>query len=1084
MKNIEAIVFDLDGTLLDTIDDLAYCCNAALMENGFATRTRDEVLSFVGNGLGVLIDKAVPGGRGNPLYEKVLSSMRRIYSENWHNRTKPYDGIQNLLEALSRRSVKIGIVSNKPDAQVKELAQLFFSGTVDVEFCVGEREADGIKRKPAPDSLLHVLEKMGVEKNHALYVGDSDVDIMTARNAEMDCVSVCWGFRTRDFLIESGATVLVESPMEILNLISASYPFLRGDVARDLDFYRIRSEVASMCVSEEGRTLLGQRECVGDTDAIEEWKSLGREWNRYIHSDRAQCLFGWTAVKNCFPLLGVDGAGLSQEEIYSLAVFCTNTDRAKRGILGASEDLNLVSLGKIAEKIPDMGPAREKIFSVVDSSGQLRDLPQLRAVRAKILSLQKEIESAVRRYTTDPKLSSALQSNVPAYRQDRELLAVRSDHRSDIKGIVHEVSASGQTVFIEPDEIVFANNALVQTEFELQSEIRKIFSELTFSLGEWKDDFFSAHELMLSLDMSYAAASWQNRIGGVFAELCDLEKEPPAIVSARHPLLGDRAVPIDVRFMDGKRVLIITGPNTGGKTVTLKTFALFAMLNQAGFPVPAAEGTRLPVFSSIFADIGDEQSIDESLSTFSSHMKKMATVMDNADSSSLVLLDELGSGTDPQEGGAIAMAALDTLIERKSFVLVTTHHGILKNYGYTNPSCVNASVEFSPETMSPTYRLMMGVPGESHAIDIALRSGLPKSIVEKARSYIASEQADVSTLIRGLNQKHIELDNLHRMANESLSKTEEKEIRLRQREIALREKELKLMELEKTQSFEFLSGARKKLENLVRTLREGEINREKTLGVKNFISEITGGVENQEKEIELAMDEIENDRLELKKAEAVFAENGMKISSGGVHKSSSKKKGKKRLSNSEALLYASVPESTVPASNEKTDEKKSTVKIGSPSELLFAPGIEVYAGKERRPGTLVQKNRNGTWTVLFGSMRMSVKESQLVPVKRPDIPPTASVVVETAGGVDKEERPCFELRLLGMRQDEAMRALERQLDLCLIYNFRSFSIVHGKGQGILQQSVQNYLSHYPGVRDFRFAPPEDGGSGKTYVTLF
>lgn len=858
--------------------------------------------------------------------------------------------------------------------------------------------------------------------------------------------------------------------------------FLRGDVARELDFYRMRDQVAALCVSEEGKQTLLKRECVSDFAQIEKWKSVGSQWNRYLKSSHGQCLFPWPAVKNYFSLLGIDGAGLAQDEIYALGIFANNVERLRNGILSASGDINIPSLLELVNLMPDMKEAAGKIFSVIDSSGELKDLPQLRAARAKISSLQKEIEAAIRKYTTDPNLSAALQSNVPAYRQDRELLAVRADHRGDIKGIVHEVSSSGQTIYIEPDEIVFANNAMVQAEFELQSEIRKIFQNLTLELGEWKENFVAAFDVMIEMDCGYAAGSWQNKINGVFAENCELDKEPPAIVSARHPLLGEKAVPIDVRFMDGKRVLIITGPNTGGKTVTLKTVALFSLLNQAGFPVPAAEGTRLPIFSSVFADIGDEQSIDESLSTFSSHMKKIAQMMNHADSSSLVLLDELGSGTDPQEGSAIAMAALDTLIERKSFVLVTTHHGILKNYGYTNHSCVNASVEFSSQTMSPTYHLMMGVPGESHAIDIALRSGLPESIVEKARKYIATEQADVSVLIKGLNQKHIELDNLQRQAQESMAKTEERELKLHRREISIKEKELKLMEMEHTQSSVFLSETRKKLENLVRTLREGEINREKTLGVKSFISELTDQVASQENLLAEHEKLIEKEKEQLKKEEAVVAENGMKISSMRGHKNVSNKKTKRKMSNTEALQYATVTGLESPKENGSS--KKTVLKMENPSQLLFAPGVEVYAGAERRLGTLVQKNKNGTWSVLFGSMKMNVKETQLIPVSKPNIPSSASVVIETADGLDKEERPRFELRLLGMRQEEAVKALERQLDLCLIYNFRSFSIVHGKGQGVLQQSVQDYLSHYPGVKEFHFATPEDGGSGKTYVTLF
>ncbi len=855
--------------------------------------------------------------------------------------------------------------------------------------------------------------------------------------------------------------------------------FLRGDVARDLDFYRIREVIAGKCVSEEGQTALLKRESCSDAQKLDVLKKMGREWGVFLHSSYPQCLSGWPAVADLFPLLGVEGSQLQQDQIFALGLFCRSVKKVCEGLSNASGDLELPSLSECVSNIPSVEKPDSLIFSVIDESGQVRDLPSLRAIRNRISSLQKEIDSVLRRYTSDSSFTDSLQSTVPAYRQDRELLAVRADHRGDIKGIVHELSASGQTVYIEPDEIVRANNDLVQAEFELQAELRKIFLELTSSLGEFRDDLKLAYHAMIELDTTYASAMWQKEVNGIFAETCDLQKEPPVIIQARHPLLGKKAVPVDIRFMDGKRVLIITGPNTGGKTVTLKTIALFALLNQAGFPIPAAEGTRLPLFSSVFADIGDEQSIDESLSTFSSHMKKMALMLNNADCNSLVLLDELGSGTDPLEGGAIAMAVLDTLIERGAFVIVTTHHGILKNYGYTNLRCVNASVEFDSRTLGPTYHLLMGVPGESHAIDIAERSGLPENVVNQARSYIASEQADVSALIKGLNQKHMELDRLHKEAQSKERQIEEKSIRLHQREIRIMEQDAEQKKWEHSKSSEFLSETRSKLENLVREIREGEITREKTQSVKSFISELTEQVDAQNDTIAEKEKHLEQEKENLKKEEVMFAENGMRISRLKEGGNSSKKKNRRRMSNAEALKYARVPETPIQTETKSKNAEKKTPSLKD----LFIPGVEVYAGKERRQGTLVKKNKNGTWTVLFGSLKMNVPQTQLMPVSNNKIQ-VSSVVVEASVPSDGEDRPVFELRLLGMRQEDAMKALERQLDLCTIYNFREFSIIHGKGMGILQQSVQDYLSHYPGVKEFHFAPPEDGGTGKTYVSLF
>ncbi|HAZ96097.1 MAG TPA: endonuclease MutS2, partial [Treponema sp.] len=519
----------------------------------------------------------------------------------------------------------------------------------------------------------------------------------------------------------------------------------------------------------------------------------------------------------------------------------------------------------------------------------------------------------------------------------------------------------------------------------------------------------------------------------------------------------------------------ITGPNTGGKTVTLKTVALFSLMNQAGFPIPADEGTRLPFFDSIFADIGDEQSIDESLSTFSSRMKNIALALENADEKSLVLLDELGTGTDPLEGGAIAMAVLDSLLEKNSFVLVTTHHGVLKNYGFANSKCINASVEFNSESLRPTYKLLVGVSGESHAIDIALNSGLPQKVVEQAKSYISNQQADVSSLIKGLTEKHIELEELIKCQKEKQDELSLKEAKIHSREVKMLQKEIELKQLEHSQSTVFLQEMRSKLENLVRVLREGEITREKTLSVRKFISDSTKEIEEQENIIEEKKLLLEKENAELQNEENKILQNGMRLSSLKEKKSvsSKNKKSKSRLSNSEAFKNASVLK--IENSNAKNLKK----------EELLKEGTEVLAGNEKRKGILVRKIKNEIWQVQFGSMKMNFPQSQIVPLENKIVDRSVSVVIERDSKTEENnEVPKFELRLLGMRAEEAIKALEHQLDLCMISSFKKFSVIHGKGNGILQQAVADCLNHCPSVKEFYFARPEDGGTGKTYVELF
>ena len=839
-----------------------------------------------------------------------------------------------------------------------------------------------------------------------------------------------------------------------------------------IDYFTIRDQVASFCLSEEGKVNLEKRLPLHNSDEIEHLKKASREWLNCICASSTSPFNGWSSIRPLLSVIRMTGASLTLEQVYTLGQFCTACSRAFTYIDSHYVDWELPVLKAESEKLLPVNDASNKIYRIITPDGEMKDLPEIAAIRKQIASLNSRIKNIMNSFLKDSKYTSVLESNVPVLKSGRQVLAVKAGMQNKIEGIVHEVSATAKTVYIEPTESVHCTNELIQKEFELESEIKRILTQLTESLQENIPVFKTNLPLMEFFDTTLAAARWGKENNCVYAIPCltndhsgQNRDEPPLLYKARHPLLGEKAVPIDVQFMSGKRVLIITGPNTGGKTVTLKTFALFAMLNQTGLPVPAGEGSRLPVFGKIFADIGDDQSLDQSLSTFSGHMKNISKAIKFAEDDSLVLLDELGSGTDPLEGTAISMAVLDHLIEKKAFVLVTTHQGILKNYGYTNPACINASVEFDTTTLSPSYRLLMGVPGESHALEIAGKSGLPRFIVNNAKNYIATEKADVSSLIKGLNTKHRELDRMKSQMDKLQRQLDEKEQRQTERDIELREKEHQLKQGFQKESEEFLAQSRKKLENLVRELREGEITREKTLGVKQFINDLTAATLENERKIQE-----EEERLGLEKLEAEKKAHELRSHT-------SNKKTKKRLSNREALAFAeSTPVSEAAAMGKASD--------GKTMPLLFEEGVQVEVGANHMAGTLVKLEKKGVWKVQFGSVQMSCKEKDMVLVggKMQAGDFKADISVEMKGD-SENEAPVFELRLLGMRMEDAIRALERQLDLCTLHNFPHFSIIHGKGNGILQQAVHDYLSHYQGVADFRFAPPEDGGFGKTYVTM-
>ncbi len=866
-----------------------------------------------------------------------------------------------------------------------------------------------------------------------------------------------------------------------------------------LEYTRVRETIAGLCMSEEGRAALSLREPSTDPAEVGRLKALGIAWLRALSAERPPVLGAWPPIRPFLGRLRVEGATLEAGELHALGLFCESVNRLRewaenreRQIASGRRDVGTLFGDEAAERallaetlaLGDLtGPAAD-IFRVIDrGSGEVRDLPELRAIRQGITRIRQDIERLVGTYLSDDSVRPMLQSTLPALRDGRQVIALRSNFRGRVKGIVHEVSQSGQTVYVEPDDVVDRNNDLVAEEHRLAREIARILKELTASLSPSADMLADSLSRMVFLDGIGAAARWGRDWRCVFAENIPHDggngetggesrspggeqnlDEPVSrlrLRQARHPLLGSRAVPIDLVLTPGGRVLIITGPNTGGKTVSLKTVALFALLNQSGWPVPAAETTALPVFDFIGCDIGDEQSLDQSLSTFSGHMKNVAGILASATEKSLVLLDELASGTDPQEGSAIAMAVLDSLLERGSVVLATTHHGVLKNYGYTHPSCVNASVDFDENTLSPTYRILMGVPGESHALDIAKRNGLDPAVVDAARGYLASERADVSALIKGLTAKHEELARFEkdkrleeRDLREKRRKTDLRELQLRQKEVELREQGYRRLD-------RLFDESRKQLENLVREIREGELTREKTLQVKAWMGEFERLI-NEEHEGLLAD---RNGAAALRREfEDRERELTAKDAAEGDPSPSGKKGSDKARQGRRAATYGKG--------------------IDSRAEILpdIAPGVEVYVGETKRRGTIVREAKKGQWIVATDSIRMTVGEDSLsaVPVK-PGREKKVSVEVHAEMG--EGDTPAFELRLLGMRHGEAMKALERQLDLAAMKGLREFSVVHGKGHGILQEAVQNMLRSYRGVEEFHFARPEEGGTGKTVVRM-
>ena len=605
-----------------------------------------------------------------------------------------------------------------------------------------------------------------------------------------------------------------------------------------LDFRRVREDVAAYCRSEEGQASV--REALPDSnpERVEAAKARCRAISALFEEGKALPGGTFPPISDFLPVLSKEGTCLEQEELYALALWSEAYGELK-DFLSKADSKDLVGQ---TENAPDLAEIPRIVFRVLARDGTLADLPELRDAQSRIRRVNSEIERITASFFQDGDLRSMLQSDLPTQRDGRTVLAVRANFKTKIRGIVHEVSDTGRTVFIEPESLVRKNNELVEAEARYRQEVFRILKETTARVSLRLEDIVQARTACAVFDDLWSRARYSHLSRGTFAVSC-----PAGLTlrKARHPMLGSKAVPIDLEIPEDVRTLVITGPNTGGKTVSLKTVGLLCLMNQFGLAVPAQEGTRLPVLDGVYADIGDEQSIDQSLSTFSGHMKAISGIVQSATARSLVLLDELGSGTDPEEGCAIAMSLLDHFIKAGCLTIVTTHHGILKNYGYTRTGVLNASADFDKNTLSPTYRIIMGIPGESRALEVAARNGLPTAIVAGARKYLAEERTDVAAMIQGLSEKRRELEGLQEEQRRRIQAAKEEQRKADLRALQLRQREAELREQGIGELKRLLSESRRGLENLVREIREGELTPEKTKAVKEFLGSLEAEVQAQ-----------------------------------------------------------------------------------------------------------------------------------------------------------------------------------------------------------------------------------------------
>jgi len=684
-------------------------------------------------------------------------------------------------------------------------------------------------------------------------------------------------------------------------------------------------------------------------------------------------------------------------------------------------------LAHVAQQMVECTALEHEITRCVDEHGNIPDRasPQLKKIREEIKVAHDRLLTRLNEMLGSATGRLAVQEPIITVREGRYVIPVKADFKGQIRGLVHDTSASGATLFIEPLAVVELNNQWRQLQIEEEKEVERILRHLSGSVGALASEISADVAALAEIDLALAKAKYADATKAIEPQVLDGQRpQPPnprtrlTLLNARHPLLSGKVVPISVDLGDQFTVMVVTGPNTGGKTVALKTMGLLVLMAQAGLAIPADEGSGLRLFDHVLADIGDEQSIEQSLSTFSAHVSNIAEILHSATGRSLVLLDEIGAGTDPAEGSALARAILTHLLERDTLTVATTHSNELKAFAHITDRVENASVEFDPETLAPTYRLLVGLPGRSNALAIAEKLGLPKSITDTARRMLSPSEVQVEQLLATIQ-------------------VERAEVEVRAAQIEERQAELQVLQRD--------------LQDRLREIEEEKIE----------------AAEQARRE---TLAELADLRTRIRELNAAIVARSMD---------------RTQLVNAAQEVEAmrqDVMRRTPPSRH-----RRRTVLPSAEQSASFRPGSTVFVRHLRQTGELLgTPDAKGEVAVQLGSFKARVSVDDLEP--RRHIPHHSGSETPRVGYIHENSSQGrstvgLDLDLRGKRADEVIPKLDQYLNDAYLAGLPFVRVIHGKGTGALRQVVRQQLTGHPLVRTYATAPPQEGGEGVTIATL-
>jgi len=787
-----------------------------------------------------------------------------------------------------------------------------------------------------------------------------------------------------------------------------------------LEFDRIVEMVRGFALTPMGDERLARIAPSSEPQKVAQLLAATSETVRYLASYSLFPLRATSDLPQTLSALAIEGRALEAARLLALAAFLDSIDEAKAAIrrsLGAFVHLEAATGGAASFK-GETAQVREKI----DESGEVVDgaSPELKSIRERLRKQRSRLRGTLESYLRGKDTAKYLQDQVVTERNGRYVLVVKAEHRQSIPGIVHGASTSGASLFLEPLSTVEINNDIVALEEQELEEVRRILLALSNTFRARAADLARTIEAATDLDVLQARARFSESIDGVEPALSN--DGAFELQAAKHPLVKN-AVPVTIKVIPPATCLLVTGPNTGGKTVALKTAGLLSLMAQVGLRIPAADGSRVPVFRSVFADIGDEQSIDANLSTFSGHIANIAAMDRALHAPALVLLDEVGSGTDPIEGGALGVAVVDHFRRRGATVIATSHYDALKTYASTTDGVATAAFGFDPDTFAPTYQLIYGSPGRSLALEIAARLGLAGSIVVAARQNLSEREAQLAEHLAKIDKDVRTLEHEQRLVAHEREVLGAAEARLREREDALRQRE----ETHKRRLSEELDAelrqARRQIDDVIADLKT--------------------------KTTAIAQDAAKQATVTTGDTGAIRAE-------------------------ARAAVDTIVKTLTEPAARDAAKEPRPESMGAAPAvgDRVTVGGLGLEA--------VVTGIHDGTaeLDVRGKRMRASVRDLRVIAGA-----PAVAGSVKVHFDLQPRETSVTDLNVIGCTVDEAISRAERFLDESLLTDQRTVRLIHGYGTGQLKRALAGFLQQHPLVARFDQAPPEQGGGGVTVVEL-